>query len=468
MELMSPVDLALLVGEIGSRTLHVAALMVFDPAEDQHETFVEAAYRQALTYTSVHPALMRRPVARLSTAGIPTWETVDRLDMSWHLRWSALAPPGGDAELHQLVARLHESQLDRSRPLWSAHLIEGLSGGRFALYVKIHHALLDGMSGIRLIERSLSTDPLERGKPVPLTRDGEEPLTSPARDGWGSLGRSVRRARDLAEGMVAAVEILGKALFGEAGKVAAGLRSEATVLPMQAPRSVLNAKITSARTFSARSWPKARIRSVQDATGASCGDVILAMCAGALRAWLLERGELPDAPLVALVPVAQRRRTDADSGGNSVGVALCNLGTDLADPLDRLDLIVRSMTDAKKRIHEQGLYPSLVTAVPDLVPNLTTILPLDPHLRPTFNLVISNIPGPRQWLYWNGAPLRQLYPVSVVFDGIDLNITVCHYADELQFGCIGAPESVPHIERLIEALEEALCDLETATARDGS
>ncbi|MGW0041972.1 WS/DGAT/MGAT family O-acyltransferase [Rhodococcus sp. NPDC003348] len=466
MELMSPVDLALLVGEIGSRTLHVAALMVFDAAEDQDETFVEAAYRQALTYTTVHPALMRRPVARLSTAGLPTWETVDCIDMGRHLLWSVLTPPAGDAELYQLVARLHESQLDRSRPLWNAHLIEGLSGGRFALYVKIHHALLDGMSGIRLIERSLSTDPLERGKPVPLMLDGEEPVKSPVRDGWGLIG-SGRRARDLAEGMVAAVEILGKALFGEAGKVVAGLRSEATVLPMQAPRSVLNAKITSARAFSARSWPKARIRAVQDATGASCGDVILAMCAGALRICLLERGELPHAPLIALVPVAQRRRMDADSGGNSVGVALCNLGTDLADPLDRLDLIVRSMTAAKNRIHEQGLYPSLMTAVPDLVSNLTTILPIDPHLRPTFNLVISNVPGPRQRLYWNGAPLRQLYPVSVVFDGIDLNITVCHYADELQFGCIGAPESVPHIERLTEVLEEALCDLETATAVDG-
>lgn len=468
MELISPVDLALLIGEIGSRTLHVAALMVFDPAEDQQETFVESGYRRALTCTRVHPALMRRPGARLSTAGLPTWETVDRLDMSRHLQWSVLLPPAGDTELHRLVARLHEGRIDRSGPLWNAHLIEGLSEGRFALYVKIHHALLDGMSGIRLVERSLSADPRERGMPVPLTCDGGEASTSVVPDGTGSLSRSIRRAHDLAEGMVTAVDILGKALFGEAGKVAAGLRSEATVLPMQAPWSVLNSRITPARTFSARSWPKTRIRSVQDATGASSGDVILAMCAGALRTYLLERGELPDAPLIALVPVAHRRRTDADSGGNAVGLALCNLGTNLADPLDRLDLIVRSMTAAKKRIHEQGLYPSLVTAVPDLVPNLTTMLPLAPHLRPTFNLVVSNIPGPRQRLYWNGAPLRQLYPVSVVFDGIDLNITICHYAGELQFGCIGSPESVPHIERLTEVLEEALCDLETATVTEGS
>ncbi|MGF7124852.1 WS/DGAT/MGAT family O-acyltransferase [Rhodococcus sp. BE178] len=451
--LMSPVDVLLLAGEIGSRTLHIGALLVFGPSPDGTDTFAADAYRAALDATSAQSALMAQPVLSFATAGLPTWQPAERILMDRHLRRLALPSPGGDDELFALVARLHETRLDRSRPMWEGYLIEGLAGGRFALYGKIHHATLDGMSGIRMIEQSMDPDPQRRGMPLLLTPDEPEP-TSDHRS-----RNPLRLVRDGISGAVAAADIVRHTAIGALDWLGKGVTTESTALPLSAPRTVFDGKVGPDRAFVGKSWPKKRLRAIQRATGATGNEVTLAMCAGALRSYLSARGELPSTSLIALVPVAQRRREEA-IGGNEFGLALCTLGTDLADPRARLDRIRHSMADAKRRVRAMGSSASMLASVPSLLPNVARILPLGELLPPSYNVVISNVPGPKSPLYWNGAELRHMYPLSIVFDGTGLNITICHYADRLNFGFLANPESVPELERFTDETETALGDLE--------
>ncbi len=454
MALMSPVDVVLLAGEIGSRTLHIGVLLVFAPPPGGPDSFAADAYRAALTAVRAQTALMAEPTLSLATGLLPAWRPAHHIDMSRHLERHALPAPGNDADLFELVARLHEHRLDRSQPMWEGYLIEGLAGGRFALYGKIHHATLDGMSGIRMIEQSLTTDPDRRDMPLLLAPD-----RTPQQPGPRGLPGPLRLARAGVAGAVSIADVARRALVGTADWLGRAVTTESTVLPMRAPHTPLDGKVGPERAFVGRSWPKERLRAVQRATHATSNEITLAMCGGALRSYLTKRDALPTSSLVALVPVAQRRREDA-TGGNAFGLALCTLGTDLDDPGARLELIRRSMADAKRRVRTMGSGASTITAVPTLAPNIARILPMGEVLPPSYNVVVSNVPGPRSPLYWNGAELRHMYPLSIVFDGTGLNITACHYADRLDFGFLAHPESVPDLECFTDETEVALGDLE--------
>jgi diacylglycerol O-acyltransferase len=202
---------------------------------------------------------------------------------------------------------------------------------------------------------------------------------------------------------------------------------------------------------------------VKSATGATVNDVVLAMCAGALRAYLSEQEALPDSPLVAMVPVSLRTADDQDAGGNMVGTILCNLATDVEDPAKRLDAISASMRDNKKVFAELGRTQALALSVflssgiaLGLLPGFVSAAP------PPFNIVISNVPGVREPMYWNGARLDGNYPLSIALDGQALNITLTNNADNLDFGLVGCRRSVPHLQRLLGHLEDSLADLERA------
>ncbi|CAM3140615.1 wax ester/triacylglycerol synthase family O-acyltransferase [Prescottella defluvii] len=451
--LMSPVDVLLLVGEIGSRTLHIGALLVFDPPPDRPDTFAADAYRRALDATGAQSALMAQPVLSPATGGLPAWQSARRIRMDRHLRRLALPSPGDDDELFALVARLHETRLDRSRPMWEGYLVEGLAGGGFALYGKIHHATLDGMSGIRMLEQSMDSDPERRGMPLLLTPATPEPASD------RRPRNPLRLVRAGLSGVAAAADVVRRTTTGTLDWLGKGVTTNSTALPMRAPRTVFDGRVGPERAFVGRSWPKERLRAIQRATRATGNEVTLAMCAGALRSYLAEQDEVPTSSLIALVPVAQRRREDA-TGGNDFGLALCTLGTDLADPRARLDRIRHSMADAKRRVHAMGSVASMLASVPALLPNVARVLPLGELLPPSYNVVISNVPGPETPLYWNGAELRHMYPLSIVFDGTGLNITICHYADRLDFGFLAHPESAPELERFTDEIETALGDLE--------
>jgi WS/DGAT/MGAT family acyltransferase len=235
-------------------------------------------------------------------------------------------------------------------------------------------------------------------------------------------------------------------------------------VPFAAPDSIFNSRVGTTRRFAGDAWPLDRLKGVAKATGTSINDVGLAMCGAALRSYLLEQDALPNHSLVAGVPVSQSG-TDAGAAsqdGNAIGAVLCNLGTDLDDPMERLRRVNKSMANNKSLM---ALDPLTTTALSsgNMAGFLLGAVPALPKLpRPAFNLVVSNVPGLRKPLYWNGAELTDYYPSSVVMNGQALNITLLSYMDDIAIGLTADPEIVPHMQRLLVHLENALADLEKA------
>ena len=224
---------------------------------------------------------------------------------------------------------------------------------------------------------------------------------------------------------------------------------------------MFNVPIGGARRCAAQSWSLDRIKAVKNAAGMTVNDVVLAMCAGALRAYLIEENALPDTPLIAMVPMSLRE--DDAAGGNQVGALLCNLGTDIEDPSERLKVVSGSMRDNKSVFAGLPKLETLALSAINIaalglgaVPGFVSTAP------PPFTLVISNVPGPREQMYFNGAKLVGNYPVSIVLDNMALNITLANNADNLEFGFIGCRRSVPHLQRLLTHVEDSLVALEEA------
>ena len=441
-----------MIAESRNTPMHVGGLQLFTPPEGAGPDYLTGLYEQALAATEVAPAFRRRPHRSLATLGQWTWVDDDRIDLEHHVRHSALPPPGRIRELLALVSRLHGTLLDRHRPLWEAHLIEGLSDGRFALYTKLHHAVMDGISALRLLERTLSTDPDARDTPMPFEPQPRSGRPRPPGPGLlGLPGLAAHAAWDLTT-LTPRLLKLGEGLLHE--QAAAG--------PLQAPRSMLNVQITGSRRFAAESWPMARLKAVGAAAGATLNDVLLAMCASALRSYLRDLDALPDRPLIAMTPVSLRAEDD-EGGGNAVGTILCNLATDVDDPAERLMAIRASMLAGKEGL--AGLSQLQVTALSAamLSPFVLSQLPgIGPIAPPAYNLVISNVPGPKEPLYWNGARLDGMYPLSIPLNGQALNITVTSYAGQVQFGLTGCRRTLPHLQRLLTGLEDGLAALEKA------
>jgi diacylglycerol O-acyltransferase / wax synthase len=446
-------DAMFLIGEVREKPMHVGGLQLYRPPEEAGPDYARRQYHAAIEHGDPAPVFRRRAVRSVGGLGPFEWCEDDDLDLEYHVRHSALPYPGRIRELFALVSRLHGTLLDRNRPLWESHVIEGLADGRIATYNKVHHALIDGLSAMRWMAASLSEDPDERDMPPPWAMRRSRPPREPG----GPLDAVLGVARGSLEGGRA----VGQASVAALRTAARALEDRSQALPYQAPRTMLNQPITGARRFAAESWSMERVRSVGEANDGSVNDVVLAMCAGALRRYLLDQEALPDQPLLAAVPVALRKHHDGPSAGNAVGAVLCNLGTHLEDPADRYGMIHRSMRDAKSQMEGMGqLGVTLVSALNFGPVALGPLFRYRPLRKPPFNLIISNVPGPAKPLYWNGSRLEGIYPASIPFDGQALNITVTSYAGSLEFGIVGCRRRVPHLQRLLDHLETSLVELE--------
>ncbi|MCW2613448.1 MAG: diacylglycerol O-acyltransferase [Frankiales bacterium] len=451
MALMPLTDAMFLVPETREQPMHVGGLQLFDLPPGAGKGYLRELYERAVSVEDVAPVFRKRPHRSPLTLGQWTWQQDDEIDLEHHVRHSALPEPGRVRELFALTSRLHGTLLDRKRPLWESHLIEGLEGDRFAVYTKMHHAVMDGISAMRTLTTSLSTDPDARDVAVPW-QASEQPRRR----------RGVGRSPLALPGLAAQLGLDAVTLLPTLVKLANdGLTSQATVLPLQAPRSMLNVAITGSRRFAAESWSLARIKAVARGADATVNDVVLAMCSGALRAYLLELDALPEAPLVAMTPVSLRKGQTDEQSGNAVGVILCNLATDVQHPGARLVAIRSSMLSGKRAL--QGLSQnqvsalSLVAVAPLL---LNSVMALHKVSPPPFNLVISNVPGSPDPLYWNGARMTGAYPLSIPLDGQALNITLASYDGQVHVGIVGCRRSVPRLQRLLVHLEESLAALE--------
>ncbi|MFC7446510.1 WS/DGAT/MGAT family O-acyltransferase [Rhodococcus daqingensis] len=462
---MSPADSMFLLAESSEHPMHVGGLALFTPQDGADAADVLATLEEALTHDSVAPLLRRQARRSLTSLGQWGWESDAEVDLDYHVRRDALPAPGGITELLDLVARLHAGLLDRDRPLWEMHLIEGLSDGRLAVYMKVHHALADGVAAMKLLRSTLSEDPGRRGMPAPweppmrerrLAAAGD-PASDPAPGGLNPLDLPSAALR-VARGVVGEVVGLVPAL---AGTVDRALHQRGGALSLTAPQSMLNVPIGGARRFAARSWPIERLRLVAKHADATVNDVVLTMCSGALRVYMAGLDALPENPLVAMVPVSLRGEQGENRAGNAIGTLMCNLGTHLADPVRRLETVRACMREGKDAMRTRSRAQVLAMSALGAAPLGLGMFGLGGPIRPP-NVMISNVPGPATPLYWNGARLSALYPLSIPVDGQALNITCTSTDDEIAFGLTGCRRSVPDLEPMLGHLDDALGALEQA------
>lgn len=460
---IDPTSLAFLLAENRNQPMHVAGLQLFEKPADAGPHFAREVYETALDTEEVAPLFRKRPARSLSSLGQWAWTDDTEFDIEYHVRHSALPEPGRIRELLELVSRLHGQRLARERPLWEAHIIEGLADGRIAMYTKLHHSLVDGISAMKLMQSVLTSDPDRRGMGLPFDAKANSRSKKVREATEGGLTEVPMEALRSAMGITADAAGLPAALIKTLTK---GVRNEASAFSFYAPKSMFNVNITGSRRFAADDWPLERIRAISKASKTTMNDVVLAMCGGAVRKYLREVNRLPVDSLVAMVPVGLKSRkseSEAGGGGNAVGSVMVKLGTDLADPADRLAAINASMRAGKEAL--ESMTPNQIVAMSALGMAPSMVIPmlrLNGVVRPPFNLIISNVPGPRTTQYLNGAKLVGTYPVSIPMQGMALNITCNSYAEDMMFGLTGCRRTVPHLQRLLTHLDAELAELENA------
>ncbi|MBL0244617.1 MAG: wax ester/triacylglycerol synthase family O-acyltransferase [Rhodoferax sp.] len=450
MHALSPTDSAFLWMETRSQPMHVAGLNIFTPPHGSGPEFVHQLLAQWSQHVKAVAPFNLRPVLRM---GLWHWEEDKEFELDYHLRHLALPQPGRIRELLAMVSRLHANLLDRNRPLWEIHVIEGLPGGRFAVYNKMHHALIDGVTGARMAANSMSDNPSELKAPLWALPFKHHPTAQRKTAAPGLLEQLASLAK-------AGKEILPGVGSGLWDIVRSAYAEGATALPFQAPPTPFNVEISGSRRFASQSYSLSRFKRIGEATGATVNDVTLAICAGALREYLLVQNKLPKKPLIAMVPVSLHGETSA--GGNQVSLLLASLATDVADPLKRLQRIVESTTEAKNRLTKMPRLQKMAHGITSIAPLGAGIVTGTAEKHPLFNLVISNVPGARETLYLNGARLDEVYPVSIPTHYLALNITISGYADNLGFGYIACRRSVPALQRMLDYTHNAIEELEAA------
>ncbi|MFO0745849.1 MAG: wax ester/triacylglycerol synthase family O-acyltransferase [Myxococcota bacterium] len=451
---LMPNDAMFLFGESRETMMHVASLLPFTPPPDAPPDYLRSIVDEFRAQkTLLPPWNLKLETPNWLKNPLAAWVEDPDPDIDYHLRRSALPSPGDERELGVLVSRLHGNPIDFHHPPWEMHLIEGLERNRFALYTKMHHALIDGFTGSRMLARSLSPDPNDRQHPLffaipePAKKHRDSPSPSP----FDALMDGVKLQFEAAKEVASAVGDFFRAVR---------VGGERPVGPLEAPRSILNGRIGRNRRFATQQYDFDRVKGLAKKAGGTLNDIVLALCAASLRRFLHELGALPDAPLVAMLPVNVRPKDDV-GGGNAVGSILVSLATDVADPLARFEAIIHSTRRAKEVLQQLSRQAIVQLSALMMMPSgLQTVTGLLGRTRPQFNVVISNVPGPDHPLYFRGARLEAVYPVSIPIHGQALNITVQSYAGTLNFGFTGCRDTLPHMQRLAVYTGEALAELD--------
>src|SRR3954454_1794063 len=481
MRQLTSLDAQFLAMETPQTWGHVSGLAIYDPATipGGHLT-TEHVCRVLTQRLPLLPPFRWRLVWVPFGLDHPYWIEDPNFDLDFHVRDSAVPPPGDDRQLAETVSRIVARPLDRRHPLWELYLIHGLEGGRVGVLTKIHHAAVDGVSGAEISTILMDLDPEGREVPAaPDRRTGERKPGQFEMFGRGLLGlprQPLRAMRTLPTmvpnlgGLPGIETVPGVPTVGRAAsrvrRVVSGSRDgEVLERPTTTvPRTRFNARLSPHRRFSFGQLPLARIKAIKNELGITVNDVVVALCASALRHWMLERAELPDEPLVAMVPVSVRTQEQMGTFGNRVSAMFVPIPTDVADPRDRLMRAHEILKGAKAppralpatRLQDATQFtpPPVYARAARVVFQLSSM----PRVRPTLNLVISNVPGPREPLYMAGAKMAANYPVSVITDVVVLNITCMSYLDHVDFGIVVDREQVDDAWPLMDALRDALAE----------
>jgi WS/DGAT/MGAT family acyltransferase len=475
MRQLTSLDTQFLAMETSTQYGHVAGLVVLDPSTRTGEPLDLAALQDHLAERlPLVPPLLWRLAEVPFGLDYSYWVDDPDFDLEFHVRELALPAPGSDAQLAEQVARIVARPLDRSRPLWELYLIHGLENGHVAVLTKIHHSVIDGLSGAEIMVALLDLTPEGPEAPPPVTPTERMP-SGLEMLGRGVLGfakyplRFVRSAPDalpnLAEvrslAILPGVAPLGR-LIGEAKRLALRRPSQASIADLEAPRTRFSGRVSAHRKVAFGQLDLEDVKKAKNRHGTTVNDVVVSICAGAVRRWLLEHDDLPADPLVAQIPISVRTNEEIGTYGNKIMLQTTALFTDIADPLERLARTHEALGDMKQRHRAlpaellQDANHFIPPAVFALAARSTFALATSGAGRPAWNLVISNVPGPQIPLYLAGAKVVANYPISVITHGMGLNITVMSYCGHLDFGLIADRDQMPDLAQLTVWLRDEL------------
>ena len=464
-EQLSGLDASFLYLETPRMHLHVAMCAVLDPRRMdeplRYETIVEYI-RQRVHLIPPFRRLLREDPLGLNH---PFWVEDPDLDLIHHVRRVTLPTPGGARELGEMVGRINSAPLPRSRPLWEIWVIEGLDRGRIAMVAKVHHAAVDGSTGAGLLVNLFSFQP-RAPKPKPPEAGGPESVPSDIdmlRDAARARLRQPRRLVELAQKTVQAVRTVADRRRGRDVEVGA--------TPLRAPRVAFNGALAARRDAAFARLPLAGLKEIKHvADDAKLNDVILCICTGMLRRYLVAHADLPSEPLVATCPVS----VGGQRGSNHVSAMFVPLPVQLDDPKARLGAIQRATRGAKVEhaaVGAEMLQDWAELAAPnafELASHFYTRLKLADRHRPVHNLIVSNVPGPPVPIYFAGAELEAVYPMGPVLEGSGLNVTVMSYCGNVDFGFMVAKNLVPDVWTVADAVHESYLELREAHGMDAA
>lgn len=478
---LSGIDASFLYLETPETPMHVAGLTYFQLPEGFEGSFYQHFRRFFEGRLHTIPIFAKRLAPSLYDLDHPGWVDADDLDLDYHLRETTLPAPGTEAQLEEVIGRLHANTLDRSRPLWQFYVISGLENGQGVLYSKVHHAAIDGGAGMAINKALYDVTPTPRevapppprpaaAKPAPSSPTAVDPLKG-ITDIMSNMMRQQVRMWQAAPDIVNAMTNAFLAKPGETPKALGTLQSLVSQLPtLNAPKTPFNATITRERSYAARTISLSDAKAIGKASGAKLNDVVMAVCSGALRRYLQEKAQLPDKPLIAGVPISLREPGDTRQN-NQVSGMLCQIATDIADPAERLRAIMKSSSESKQIA---GTFRDAVpqdfafVGAPILLQLVMLVYGrsgLADRLPMPMNVTISNVPGPPMPLYCAGARVTALHPVSIPAHGAALNITVQSYMDALNFGLTADRRAVPDVALLGDYLVDAAKELGKSVIR---
>jgi diacylglycerol O-acyltransferase len=475
MRQLTSLDSQFLALETARQYGHVAAIAVVDPSTCSGGQLNLVQLQQLIA-----ERLPLVPPLRWRLAEVPFgldygyWIEDPDFDVEFHVREIALPSPGSDAQLAEQAARIVARPLDRSRPLWEFYLIQGLAGGPLAVLSKIHHSVIDGLSGAEIMAALLDLTP--DGRPAPVEVRAPERMPSSAemlaRGLVGAARFPLRFARSAPSALPALSEVRSLAvvpgvgalsrLIEHAQRFASRRPGQKTYAGLTAPRTAFSGRVSPHRRVAFGQLPLDEIKLAKNRHGTTVNDVVVALCAGAVRRWLIAHDDLPAQPLVVQIPISVRTGEQIGTYGNRIMLQTAPLFTDEADPVRRLARTHDALGDMKQR-HKalpadllQDANHFIPPAVFGLAARATFALSTSSAGRPPWNLVISNVPGPQIPLYLAGARLLANYPISVITDGMGLNITAMSYCGHLDFGLIADRDQMPDVGLLMGWLREEL------------
>ncbi len=458
MKVLSGVDGAFLHLETKETPMHVGSLHLFDLPAGYAGNFHADVRRMMRRRLQIAPVLTRKLAPMPLQLANPAWVEDDRIDMNYHVQRITLPSPGTQAQLEDLVGRLHSELLDRGRPLWRMAVIDGLQSRQVAYYFQVHHAVLDGQAGVLLAKALFDLTPVPSPLPRAAAHHGEHPgvVELAAAALKHDAGQYIKLVRHLPGVVKTLAGLLGGAPEESRGRLGQNFSF--------GPRTPLNVPITGERGFAGVSIPLGALKELAAAHEAKLNDVVLTLCGGALRRYLAQHGGVPRKPLIATMPISLRDAGNAEYTTQAT-LTLVNLNTHLADPVKRLRAI-REAAGAMKGLARRARgviatdFPSFgVPWVLKVLAELYGRTGIARAMPPIANVVISNVPGPAVPMYAAGARMTDYWPLSIVEHGIGLNITVMSYAGTMGFGFTTARSAVPDARELSAALVQSLDEL---------